>query len=243
MFWGAVGRWINRFTPPAPSDSTPAESRKRLVDHFKRAYQIIVGLAITEACRRIVPPVGEALLSPQLLLFGAFLVTVVPIFHGGDRSLDVRHVSREGAPGNAPEIGWQKAGYIWDVYMLLLTALLFVFMAEKIPSFTVPPTPLSATARQAQSFLHWMAIMFIFDVFVLAIDYWKSEALYGTVDDLKAYIPWMIMNAGAAVALLVLSSLSGFLQGALLFACALALLITTVRSVADYVFGRRFLFP
>src|SRR6266571_165610 len=94
----------------------PAQARARLIDHFKRAYQIIVGLAITIACTKLFT--SETTLS--LWLFCTFFITVVPIFHGGDRSLDVKYL------GARPQGFWQRAAYIWDVYMLLITAVLFV---------------------------------------------------------------------------------------------------------------------
>jgi hypothetical protein len=101
-----------------------AQERSRLIDHFKRAYQIIVGLAITLACTKLFPNDDPGVpWDTSFWLFCAFFITVVPIFHGGDRSLDVKYLQ-------APAVGfWSRAAYIWDVYMLLITAILFVKIA------------------------------------------------------------------------------------------------------------------
>ena len=105
------------------------KQRSRLIDHFKRAYQIIVGLAITLACTKLFPagiPSFAIFSDTSFWLFCTFLITVVPIFHGGDRSLDIKYL-RESPPGF-----WGKAAYVWDVYMLLITAILFVKIAQSI---------------------------------------------------------------------------------------------------------------
>ena len=105
-----------------------AQERSRLIDHFKRAYQIIVGLAITLACTKLFPNDDPSIpWDTSFWLFCIFFITVVPIFHGGDRSLDVKYLP-------APAVGfWGRAAYIWDVYMLLITAILFVKIAQAIP--------------------------------------------------------------------------------------------------------------
>ena len=105
-----------------------AQERSRLIDHFKRAYQIIVGLAITLACTKLFPNDDPSIpWDTSFWLFCIFFITVVPIFHGGDRSLDVKYL-------RAPAVGfWGRAAYIWDVYMLLITAILFVKIAQAIP--------------------------------------------------------------------------------------------------------------
>ena len=93
-----------------------AQERSRLIDHLKARinYRRIGDYA------RLHKAVSELRSqSPWAPRFGCsaiFFITVVPIFHGGDRSLDVKYLP-------APAVGfWGRAAYIWDVYMLLITA-------------------------------------------------------------------------------------------------------------------------
>ena len=108
--------------PPAPAADANLQ-RSRLVDHFKRAYQIIVGLAVTLACTKLFPHGIARHPDSTFWLFCTFFITVVPIFHGGDRSLDLKYL------GSQPHGFWRRAAYIWDVYMLLITAIFFVKIA------------------------------------------------------------------------------------------------------------------
>ena len=94
-------------------------NRSRLIDFFKRLFAIIAGLAITEACKRLLPANPTfALPGPSFWMFVTLFVTIVPIFHGGDRSLDVRHLDQR------VENTRQRLKFVWDVYALLITALL-----------------------------------------------------------------------------------------------------------------------
>ena len=103
------------------------QHRSRLIDHFKRAYQIIVGLAITLACGKVFAGGSVDFNDPALFMFAAFFVTVVPIFHGGDRSLDLKYL------GAKITLIRDQIGYVWDVYMLMITAIFFVKIAQAIP--------------------------------------------------------------------------------------------------------------
>lgn len=134
----------------------------RLIDHFKRAYQIIVGIAITNACLQLFQNGVIKFPDPQFWMFCTFFITVVPIFHGGDRSLDVKYLGEEVSGF------WQRASYLWDVYMLLITAILFVKIAQAIPASPEVPW---------QRFYQWMAGMLFFDVAILIVDAFKSRTL------------------------------------------------------------------
>ena len=54
---------------------TPKEKRGRVVDHAKRLYSIVVGLAVAEACKRLFP--FDSWNSTTFVLFCTFLVTIV----------------------------------------------------------------------------------------------------------------------------------------------------------------------
>jgi hypothetical protein len=134
------------------------EERKRLVDHFKRVYSIIAGLAITEACKKLFPFSLASFGDCQFWMFASLFISIVPIFHGSDRSLDRKYVNQ--SAGTLKE----RAFYIWDVYMLLITAILFVAIAEAIPDAKAP-------SSDPAYFYYSMCVLFWFDVFVLSLDY------------------------------------------------------------------------
>jgi len=165
-------------------------------------------------------------------------------FHGGDRSLDIKYLP-------AKPVGfWGHAAYVWDVYMLLITAILFVKIAQSIPvpqttsggtilgqGFTPPSTP--------TNFYLWMAIMLFIDVGILVADGLKSWAL-GTesVTKLRPYIKWLVLNLVlaficwyAASPPAFLSSLSDLFISIAVFALAFS------RTLLDYIFGEDFMFP
>ena len=224
-------------TGPADSetlvvDSNPELARSRLIDHFKRAYQIIVGLAIAQACVKVLPHGFSGFPDLELWLFATFFVTVVPIFHGGDRSLDIKYLDRQ------PKRGRQKAAYVWDVYILLITAILFVKVAQAIPGPGEPQT--------AQAFYVWMMVTLFFDAVILVIDDVKTSIVNPQAKPaLASYLWWIGLNVSLAVicsfaASLPSSSLPSSSSGvvaAIVFGCALA------RTIADYWLGRSFLFP
>jgi hypothetical protein len=182
---------------------TPAnidQERSRLIDHFKRAYQIIVGLAITLACTKLFPDgVPQIPSDTSFWLFCIFFITVVPIFHGGDRSLDIKYL-------RAQPVGfWGRAAYVWDVYILLITAILFVKIAQSIPSpQTAPSGALLGPGLSQQTtpglFYRWMAIMLFFDVLVLLVDWIKSGLLRTEGnEELNAYWKWIVLNLALGI--------------------------------------------
>jgi hypothetical protein len=172
------------------------DAHNRTIDHFKQVYAIIAGLALTEACLHVLPLTGAG--DFRIPLFFTLLITVVPIFHGGDRSLDVKYRN------HYPQTARDRAALLWDDYMLLLTAVLFVCIAEAIPK---APEPGHAPAEvHAQAFYHWMAIMLGFDVTVLVIDRWKSRAKERV--RLKPYIAWIVINSLLGLVCGVVSGMS-----------------------------------
>ena len=206
----------------------PNPARARLIDHFKRAYQIIVGLAITLACTKLFS--SESTLS--FWLFCTFFVTVVPIFHGGDRSLDVKYLDAR------PQGFGQRASYIWDVYMLLITAVIFVKLAQAIPGAGLGG---GTTAAGPQEFYRWMTILMVFDIAVLAIDRFKTALLYPQQSRLAAYLPWGVLNAALAL-VCGLASLYPAWLGTEIESLAVFVL-ALLRTILDYCFGSDFLFP
>lgn len=215
------------------------QERGRLVDHFKRAYQIIVGLSITVACTNLFP--GTFLSFPpdsSFWLFCAFFVTAVPIFHGGDRSLDIKYLHRR------PAGFWGHAAYVWDVYMLLITALFFVKIAQSVP---IPhgalPSSMNPNAQTSpHNFYLWMGAMLVFDVGVLIVDGIKSHLLAVGGAKLGAYVTWTVMNLALGLACLgaALCPPSSVSEGTIAIG---VFVLAFIRTFLDYVLGYRFLFP
>ncbi|SFK34599.1 hypothetical protein [Methylocapsa palsarum] len=216
--------------------------RSRLVDHFKRVYSIIAGLAITEACKNLWPFSPASIGDYRLWMFAAFFITIVPIFHGGDRSLDRKYIDHK------PESGWQRASYIWDVYMLLITAIFFVGLAEAIPK---TPTPAPKPPELAY-FYDFMAMLFLFDAGVLWVDYAKSnvDRRRKLANSYKKWIPinliLCIFCAGAAYVIDPTGPVAGFFGMSPSTPIAVSIVVflaAAARTFADYWFGDDFMFP
>jgi hypothetical protein len=215
-------------------------ARARLIDHFKRVYSIIAGLAITEACKRLWLAGGPES-TPQLWMFLTFFITVVPIFHGGDRSLDQKYII------HPPKSPLDKFAYLWDVYMLLITALLFFFVAESMPE------AVKGSTFRPNEFYFWMGWLFAFDVVVLAIDWCKNrdEAIK------NAYEKWIILNFALAGICFVMAGAVKAASGTgyaiihlapgidltLAQAGAAVFVLASLRTVFDYIWGGKFMFP
>jgi hypothetical protein len=208
------------------------QHRSRLIDHFKRAYQIIVGLAITLACGKVFAHGTVDLADPALFLFGTFFITVVPIFHGGDRSLDLKYL------GAKPSSGWQQVAYVWDVYMLLITAILFSKIAQAIPGpgLIFSDSPVTAPGH----FYDWMAGMLFFDAAVLIVDLVKSSLLgVRVLSRLGAYLGWIVLNILLGIVCLYVPHIISSAETASIVVFGAAFL----RTVLDYICGTKFMFP
>lgn len=136
--------------------------------------------------------------------------------------------------------------------MLLITAILFVKIAQSIPvpqttsgsggsilsqGLTPPTTP--------DNFYRWMAIMLFIDVGILAVDGIKSWLLgIQSPAQAVAYSKWVVFNFGLGIICWfapsvpgLLPSLSELATSIIVFACAF------LRTVADYITGKDWMFP
>lgn len=179
-------------------EKVSAAARLRLIDHFKRVYTIVVGLAITEGVKNLFPLSPQDLPMPAIWMFGTFFVTIVPIFHGGDRSLDFKYMTTSQEKFSA------KVAYIWDVYMLLITAILFVCIAKSVPQRSVAANDIGAYLN-AGLFYFFMTFMLIMDIIILFIDRLKSRQKLNS----PLYVLWMAFNAMLAAACWYVTDLIG----------------------------------
>lgn len=228
-------------------DQKGQQDRSRLIDHFKRVYTIVAGLAITEAVKRQLPLSSSEFPTPSFWMFCTFLVTLVPIFHGGDRSLDVKYL------GAQPVTAQGRFWYLWDVYILLITAMLFVCIAEAIPATGLPASKQTLMAETTQ-FYNLMALTLAFDAVALTIDAIKSDRQL--LPRLSSYVVWIPANLALAGICIYTASLAASASDATailiqtkiydldLLAVTLGVaLLALLRTVLDYWAGRDFLFP
>jgi hypothetical protein len=167
-------------------------------------------------------------------MFATFFITIVPIFHGGDRSLDAKYLTDETKSTE------QRFSYIWDVYMLLISAILFVGIAEAIPKQSMNGK--SDPADPAQ-FYFFMSFLFFFDSLVLVVDFFKSDR--GRKEIIKnPYKRWIPVNFCMSVFCFVFAyaiaqdgAISVFPISIIVFAAAAA------RTLYDYWRSDEFMFP
>jgi hypothetical protein len=168
----------------------------------------------------------------------------MPIFHGGDRSLDIKYLT-------TPTTGFRgRVSYLWDFYALVITAILFVKIAQAIPSPGPNPIPVVGQAAAAAAaaggvvstpghFYAWMAIMLAFEVIVLIIDGIKS----GLFAD---YGKWIALNVALAVVCLWARSQPDWLplpQFSESHTAEIVFILAFLRTALDYVAGADFMFP
>jgi hypothetical protein len=164
---------------------------------------------------------------------------------GGDRSLDRKYIDHQ------PDKRAQRMFYIWDVYMLLITAIFFVGLAEAIPKAGTTPASIPAASELAY-FYYLMAALFLFDAVVLWIDFLKSDA------DRKiklegSYQKWIPGNLGfsifcACAAYLIdpvgrLAPTLGLTSIAPMPVVVVVFCVAAARTFADYWFSDDFMFP
>jgi hypothetical protein len=135
---------------------------ERSIDNLQRLYTIVVGLALTEAVTRYVlgPVSGVAsrlptsLYNPEYLpAMIAFLVTLVPFYHGAIRYLDETYVTGRGTP--------KTFALLIDFWVLFIEALIFFWMALAINNWRV--------------FFGVFMLLLVLDIAWIAVVYFYSE--------------------------------------------------------------------
>ena len=170
-------------------------------------------------------------------MFAALFVTIIPIFHGGDRSLDVRHLDQQ------VKSGWDRLKFVWDVYALLATGLLLVCAAEAIPSVAIIEKHEAdwSFAVAASDFYLWLGLFFSFNVVVLIFDRLKTEV----PERLGSYYLWILISSLMAAAafgssyLLLIHREAWLSWLPIVFFC-----LAVTRTILDYWFSdAEFMFP
>ena len=198
------------------------KARVGAVRSLTDVYTVVIGVAVSLSVVQLIDP-REGLLSisaTSVLLFVAFIATLLPFVHGALRHLDVMYFERR---TNA-----QPGALVFDFILLFFHALAFVVLAILIKN---------------PSHFGWTLIC------VLSIDVvWGVFAHFASRSALTVPAPirWAIINAifvVLAVALLAtydvtLDQLTAPLKVAVLLTCACVL-----RTVLDYLWCRDFYFP
>lgn len=214
---------------------------KRVVDHMKRLFAIVCGLALTLSCINAYTCFNQPTADQVgILQFVILLISIVPVFHGAERSLDLKYLRAE-APGGHP--GW----IILDFWLLLVSALFFILIAQGVPDYRQGTPPDVDLLRDR--FLHILGIFFLFDVAVLLQGALRIHASAAAGDQVtsdgiirRAHVLWMIGNGAMGAACLISRSYLGPGTDVVgLFWLILALAIA--RTIWDYGWGWRFLFP
>lgn len=212
----------------ADQATTPEQvmtERARVVDHWKRLFSILVGFAITVACQRAYACwlSGDA---SGLVQFVILIVTIPPIFHGMERSLDVRYL--QGDTGNPSAVR-----LILDTTTLVVTGLFLLALALSIPTHEQPD--LGHDGRRRDAFFLLLFLFFILDSALLGLASQRFESSFG---HRRAHRRLASLNIGVAGALgLALVVLCGPVLAWVSAGIAIA------RSIADYVISREFLYP
>jgi hypothetical protein len=230
-------------------DLQPANTR--LIDHFKRVYTIIVGLAITEGCKHLWPLDPASIFEPNVWMFLAFFITVIPIFHGGDRALDHKY-------SEIDHTDYFVKDYLWEIYMLLFMSLGFVLVAEAIPLST-PPVALAGHAagiavaeRSYAPFFFLFGATLAFDVLVLGYGLRFGSRRSANRASLEPYPRWIKANALLSSSAFALGAFLTFMPSRLLYdrfdpvallAAVLLFVAAVWRTHFDYQNAEAFMFP
>ncbi len=201
-------------------------ARNRVVDHWKRLFAIVSGFAITVACLRVY----SCALSRDLagiLQFVVLIVTIPPVFHGMERSLDLRYLQRRSPiPGAARMVG--------DTAVLMLTGLFFLGLALSIPDHGQ-----SWLVDRKDILRRWYMLLLV------SFFFFDSIVLWATKKRLQETAP----EAGAHSAHRNLAILNVLTCAAIIAAVGFDLgfwpvaLIAVGRTLLDYKISRAFLYP
>jgi len=209
------------------ADEDVLRARSRVVDHWKRLFAIVCGFAITVACVRAYSCLLVADVH-GIMLFVAFISTLLPVFHGMERSLDLRYLEARSPVPTAVRL-------MGDTGVLMISALFFLVLGLSIRDHS-----------QAWLTPHSDRLRFIFLWALVGFLVFDSLVLFATRNRLQQVAP----ESGAheshkRLALLNLAS-AGAVAAAGLLDVLGGLLIAVVavgRSIIDYLMSGGFLYP
>lgn len=198
-------------------------ARSRVVDHWKRLAAILLGFAITVGAGRAY----SCWLSddwPSFAQFVILMVTIPPIFHGIERSLDLRYLRPD---AEAPPT-WR---IILDTTTVVLTGLFLLALALSIPDHTQPNRRHDATMQN--TFFYLFIAFFAIDALALL----NAQRRFAQNDSHRsAHENLAYLNLGTAFLVALLLPFRPWVDW-------VVVAIAAVRTIADYSVTRDFLFP
>jgi len=204
----------------ASANEARSNSVKQLCDLYRVVIAIAVGIAFQSIIDTQTRPIP--IKTEMLLTFFAFMLTIIPFFHGAVRHLFATYVE----DGGSTRI--QNWAVLVDYYLLFIGGGLFVGLAS--------------TVGVTQSFLALFAL-------VLGLDcVWGLLASVGFAGSFsqKAEIRWAAINfVTVSVVLLVIIFVPIMLNQGLTdtHIQVLILIVATVRTAVDYALNHRFYCP
>ena len=200
------------------------EAQTNSVRSLERLYSTVVGLALSLALLRVIAVERDAgpIRWDLLPLFFAYLVTLIPFYHGALRHLDstyVEHGGREVRPG----------ALLLDFVMLFLESCLLFTMAALLPSARLFSIALLALLSfdAVWGFVAWTGL---------------SQRASG-----GAELRWSAINAVAAAALFaVLGLIGAFGAGGPMLESPLRWVLPSlcwIRTLADYAWCWAYYYP
>jgi hypothetical protein len=192
---------------------------ERSVDSLQRLYAAVIALSIGQAANVVFIDQATKTFDPRgissdvALTFIAFMVTVVPFFHGMNRHLDQSYLINKGDR--------VSASLLFDFIVFFLeSTLLFV---------------LSASIRSGMSAFLIIGLILAIDTIWSLISQWMHYKKIGAGTG-----RWSAINFTAIVIGIFVYSTAVFQEA---LRVALLTLVCIVRSVADYYFSWRLYFP
>lgn len=200
------------------------EPRANSVRNLENLYSIVAALGLSLAIYNLIDTASETIPFKFDLLpfFLAFLITLIPFYHGALRHLDVTYVEQGGKQV-------RKYALLIDFFALFFESCLLLALAVLL---TKPV------------FFAWGLVM------LLAFDtIWSISAHFGFSQDVKpkAELRWALINFIAVIVLSIYLIIFNFVPNAT-YAADLKLSIgipsiSLLRTVIDYIFCWNFYYP
>lgn len=196
------------------TDPNARKTVERSVDSLQRIYAFVVALAVARSVEAAFVLDGDLVWAPDRLpALIAFVVTVVPFFHGMNRHLDRCYVER-----HDPHV---QGALLADFAVFFLEAAMFFALATSIRS-------------GLDGFLILAAILALDTVWGM-ISHWIHYR-----DDASSSRAWAAVNAVFAVAIVLVYFWDGYADAAKPWILAL---LAVARTVVDYKVSWAFYFP
>lgn len=204
------------------------DARVNSLRNLSNLYSVVVGVALTSAIYNLIDPKEEVVIPFEwetFFLFLAFIVTILPFYHGALRHLDATYIEDEGK-------SVQNGAVLADFIILFIEGCFFI--------------ALTVLMENSLLFIYAFIILLIIDV---SWGFLAHLAFSPNVQK-KAENKWAMMNLitiGLILILLARFDSFPFFDIAenveLTKICVYFFLITLLRTIVDYVWTWSFYYP